>query len=789
LNKHELAMRFHRLGLYTFPVRYVKDGNGKFSKKPVVKWRDAELPNNAIAYQEYGVRLDARYLVVDVDIKDGKKGNDTWWKMVSLLKDPSMVNKHAERLICGTMSGGTHHFFKLPPGTRIKKKVDGFPDIDFLSEGAYIVGPGTNFGTGMPYAIVSGAIDDDYIPDCPEEWLVYIVQRETELRVEAKDFTNTSAALRQFRDYCASAPAAVEYHNGNDTTYKVACTARDLGIDDEHCFKIMWEVYNPRCHPPWDAAGIETVIQNAYAYAKGAAGGQDYSELLLTEAAQEDLNDSVEEGGYKWDYNRNGMPRANNENNVICYLTAKNKGDFQNEVWGAFRYNAFTESVEYSIAPPWYNPQTAAKSGKIDVPKYITPDEIGKLKHYLFQKYGYNAERQTIRHAVDFVARQYKYHPIRSWLRSLVWDGIPRLDDWLIAYCGAPDTPYVRAVGPKVLIGAVARIMDPGCKMDYTLILEGDQGVGKSTVCQILGVRPEWFASMRPDIDKDARQVLSTKWIVEYAEIDALGQREASQVKAYMTTSVDTYRAPYDTQPRDYPRQSIFIGTVNPTASMGYLNDPTGSRRFWPVRVTDIDRIGLKRDIDRLYAEAFARYNAGELAFVTEGVKELFELESELRQDVDPYVGLIKAYWIANPDIGLVSIQNIAVNVCNIRLENYDKRANKRVKNALGYLGWRITGQYKDNARPPLDRNVAFLDKFLPKLPQHVQELRQSLKYPKALKYADLHRLWDMGVLSNSDKQRLSRTLREQEGVKVYWDTKDRVSKVLIKPLVEEYEF
>lgn len=788
--KHKLASQFHGLGLFTFPVQLVRGENGKMVKKPMIKWRNTPIPDEPRDYQNYGVRLDGRFVVVDVDVKGGKKGADTWNKMRAMLSDENraILDDYSNRLQCTTMTGGKHHWFRLPEGMEIQKNVPGFPDIDFLSAGAYVVGPGTYFGTGTPYTIISGAIDEEYIIPYFREWQIATVKRETEYRAPDKDFTNTATALRQFAQYCESCPPAIEYTGGDNTTYKTAATARDLGIDKDHCFDIMWRVFNPRCQPAWDEGSLDTIIMNAYAYAKGGAGFQDYSHLLITPEVEDELDESLEAEGYRWNMNKSGSPIQDNEHNVICYMVAPNKGEFKNELWGIFRYNAFTDRPEYALAPPWYNPATALDS-RVTVPKDITEAELGNVKHYLFQKYGYSAERQTIYRAIDFVARQATYHPIRSWLKTLEWDGVPRLDSWLSAYCGVEDTEYARVIGPKVLIGAVARILEPGCKMDYTLVLEGEQGTGKSTVCEVLGIKQEWFATMRPDMDKDARQVLSRKWIVEFAEIDALGKREATTVKAFMATAVDTYRPPYGRAPADFPRQSIFIGTVNPGASYEYLNDPTGARRFWPVKTGDINIPALRRDAPQLYAEAVHAHKNGAMRYVGEEFQELLKAEVKQRQYIDPFVEGIREYWESNPDMSFVNIQWLAVNACNVRAEAYDARIRKRMIEALAHLGWKITGTMKQNARPPFSAvQDDDFDRFLRGVGLHIQELRQAITKRTTFTYQYLSRRWELGPLTTSMKHRLSRALREH-GAETNWCIKDRVTKVTFEPmLVEELE-
>lgn len=781
--RHDFASYFHQeLGLFTFPVTLVRSQDGKLVKKPsITKWRELPLPESPPLYQNYGIRLDPRYLVVDVDVKNGKRGQDTWNKMRAMLTpaNRAALDRMQERLQCVTMTGGRHHWFRLPPDIRITKNPAGFPDVEFLSEGAYVVGPGTDFGTGVPYAILSGAIDLDYLPMYPDEWIAATMWREKERRIEDREFTNSPAAIQQFTSYCQNCPPAIEGCMGDMTTLKVALTARDLGLDGEVCYRIMWAHFNPRCQPAWDEGGLETKIHNAYTYGSNGVGNEDYSHLLVAEGSQAhaDLDESVEEEGYRWNRTGKGAVKENDENNTICYLKARNRGEFQNELWGLFRYNSFTRSPEYVMAPPWYHPEEALEHDTY-VPTRLDDAELGHIKHFLFQKYGYVAKREVIYKAVDFVARHQSYHPIRSWLRSLEWDGVPRLEEWLAAYCGAESTAYTRAIGPKVLLGAVSRIMEPGCKMDYTLVLEGPQGSRKSTVCEILGVRKEWYAVLSPETDKDTRQILSRKWIIEYAEIDALGKREAASVKNFMTTATDTYRPPYGTGPEDFPRQSIFLGTVNPGAAGSYLNDGTGGRRFWPVETGDIDTEGLRADIEQLYAEAMALYRAGAKPYLSEQYSGLLAEEVAKRQIIDPITEALADYFSANPHEVHVNVKWLAVNVCNINVERYDANARRRVLEALKYLGWVACGKHKLYVRPVgWDESDPLIG-----IEHKMQAFRKELSRPTVFSYTYLARSLELGALNTALKQRFGRRLREMEGVEVFFSAEDRTSKIRVAP-------
>lgn len=208
-----------------------------------------------------------------------------------------------------------------------------------------------------------------------------------------------------------------------------------------------------------------------------------------------------------------------------------------------------------------------------------------------------------------YAAKLDSYDPVRDYMDRLDWDGKPRLDGWLARHAGAEDTELGAALFSKWMISAVARTFNPGCQADYTLILEGAQGLRKSTFLRTLA-GAEHFQDTIPDINgKDAKMACHGPLIIEFGELRNLTNKEVEHVKAFLTCRVDRYRPPYGREEVEKARRCVFAGSTNDSV---YLRDTTGNRRFWPVRVGRINIKRARRDRDQLWAEAVHRYREGE---------------------------------------------------------------------------------------------------------------------------------------------------------------------------------
>lgn len=245
--------------------------------------------------------------------------------------------------------------------------------------------------------------------------------------------------------------------------------------------------------------------------------------------------------------------------------------------------------------------------------------------------------------AVTALAMQNKRHPVREYLSALKWDGTTRLDGWLNELAGCPLNQYTKSVGAKTLIGAVARVMRPGCKVDTVLILEGEQGARKSSLVAALMPNEAWFSEdLGADIgSKDAMAGLAGKWVVELAELANMHKSESNAIKSFISRKVDHYRPSYGRRAMDFPRQTVLIGTTNIEGDGRYLRDPTGARRFWPVTCGEIDIPKAREIRDQLWAEALVRFSGGEQWWLDADGEKAARSAQEDRQEDNQWSGRV----------------------------------------------------------------------------------------------------------------------------------------------------
>lgn len=308
------------------------------------------------------------------------------------------------------------------------------------------------------------------------------------------------------------------------------------------------------------------------------------------------------------------------------------------ELAGKIALNEFANALVSSDPMPWQK----------EVGEWSDVDDL-RLGYWLAQ----NAEMpiggvNTLREAVVMAAHERCIHPVRDWLDGLKWDKVHRMDAWVHQCLGAPDNDYACRVGRYFLIMMVARIYRPGCKADTVLVLEGPQGAKKSTALKVLTGDAHFGDTPFVMGDKDSFMALRGKWCYEIAELDSLNRAEVTRAKAFLSSSIDSYRAPYSRSYENHPRQCVFAATTN---QYEYLRDLTGNRRFWPVIVGKIDLALLAEWREQLFAEAVEAFRSGEAWWPEEDeFAELFKPEIDKRMLDDPWITAINT-WLSDPEV------------------------------------------------------------------------------------------------------------------------------------------
>lgn len=340
---------------------------------------------------------------------------------------------------------------------------------------------------------------------------------------------------------------------------------------------------------------------------------------------------------------------------------------------GVLGHDTFAHRTVALSAPPWMPATNAwAPVGWADRDDALATEWL--------QHHEIAAGLETTRAAVETVACGRQFHPVLDYLGGLVWDQRKRLDRLTSTYLGAVRTPYMETVGRCALIGAVARIKQPGCKLDTVPIIEGPQGIKKSSAIRVLGGL--WFTDEIADFgSKDAAMQAASAWFIEIAELDAMSKAETSKVKAFISRTTDRFRPPFGRRVVESKRPSVFWGTTN---SDQYLKDETGARRFWPIQAGKIDLDALARDRDQLFAEAVYLFDRGDPWWMTTADIELdARSEQRARYVADPWEEPVSRYAHQHENL---SIREVLADVFNMADQEMDQRSQNRVAACLQQL-------------------------------------------------------------------------------------------------------
>lgn len=429
-------------------------------------------------------------------------------------------------------------------------------------------------------------------------------------------------------------------------------------------------------------------------------------EILQDEPSEEALSERLK-------YTKKGAIEQTIDN-VVAVLTC------DPNLAGTIGLNEMEHNIVAMSSLPW-NPSTKTR-------QWSDADD-SNLRYYMERKYDLKG-KDRIFDAVNVVAQQRAFHPVREYLDGCEWDRVPRVETLLVDYLGAEDTEYTRAVTRKALVAAVSRIYRPGCKFDYMLTLRGKQGIGKSALIAKLGGK--WFSDTFSTMQgKEAYEQVLGVWIMEIGELAGMRKAEAETIKLYISKQVDRFRPAYGRRTQEFPRQCIFVGTTNETQ---FLRDTTGNRRFWVVDTPNKARLSIWNDLTEetvrlIWGEAVAMYKAGEPLYLSKELEEQAREIQESFEEENPRVGIVSEYldrllpedweekdlyarrqWLESGAIGtvrrdIVCTMEIWAEALGQNPDKYDRYGGKEIRDIMACISdWKFRGRNSNRIIRPYGR-------------------------------------------------------------------------------------
>ena len=482
------------------------------------------------------------------------------------------------------------------------------------------------------------------------------------LRFMAPGSESRTPGVNVYRSNKSGNLIAYSHHGGHDPLSHRSCSAFDALLLLKHGgdFKAAFEAVKREAGawsemPTWKYAREDFGMEREL--------GGDNGEKLKKATS----------GSYKFILNSKGAPVA-----IIANVATMLR---ENPVWQDVL--AFDKLAGKILLRQPLPDATGNKPNRFEA-RTIEDSDVIKAAEWFQHNDFYMMKKEAVFDGMTIVAKENSFDPLEDKLLSLKWDGVFRLSDWLLTYCGAEVThtqskAYIRAAGLRWMISCVARSLRPGCKVDTALVLVGPQGKGKSTAGRILAY-DEWFGDALPPLhSKDSSDYLRGKWIVEFGEMATASRADVEEFKAFMTRQIEQFRPPYGRNVIDYPRRCVFFGTTNKDA---FLKDDTGNRRFWPVVVTQVDREALLQDRDQLWAEAVYLFKKGERWHLTDAEAELAAVQQEAFVIVDERVDLLRDKLKNYREV-------TTLQICALLEMKEEKKEQMEVASMLRYLGWK----------------------------------------------------------------------------------------------------
>lgn len=584
--------------------------------------------------------------VLDIDNKDGGQGSAT------LDTIELQYGKLPPTVSAQTPTSGRHLYFKRPINIQVPCSTGRIgTGIDVRGEGGYIILPPSEID-GKKYIWEEGhAPFQISIADAPY-WLLKIINAKEKVEFVV-DLNNTLKAHEPGRDY---------------SLFQISCIARNMGLKNyESLFAFIQGVNLHCCRPALPESDIVKICTSSLKYED-----QRIEKIENKETKVEEL--------LIWDRKDTGKLLTNYRNVLNIFKT--------DESLFSFKYNEFSHQISFIKKPFWIKHWTGEKN--------LDDNDILQIKQYFEKKHDIQPTVNIIVEAIQTIAYNRSYHPVREYLESLEWDKVPRIHTFLIDYFGAKDTDFNRTVSKLLFCAAVKRIYEPGCKYDYMIILEGKQGIGKSMALRALG--GDWFGEVSlTDRDRDTIDKIQGLWIIEVPELQVFQTKEIESLKAFLSTQKDRTRLAYARTSKDFPRQNVFVGTINPD-TLGYLRDMTGNRRFLPVECGNILVNDIYRNRDSFFAEAVFNVKKGYDIFISRELENVAEEEQIARVVIDPWEQYV-IDWLNDPikhTSDEFTIADVWKEAFNGELARLTRKEQIRIVHILKKIGYRCEIRWVD---------------------------------------------------------------------------------------------
>lgn len=548
---YDAAIEYAKKGFAVFPLKYrdkvpltrngCKDATTDVAQ--IKAWWQ-KYPNANIGLATGSVSQNV--FVIDLDI-DEDCGIDGYHSLEDWQREHG---DFPETWTAITGRGGYHLYYR--GNGRIKNRAGIIDGVDIRGNGGYVVAPPSIHKNGNRY-------EWEYSPD---EFEIAKTDNNVEYFLNHDD---------QKQGAAFTMPNIVAAGQRNQMLFRFACMMQAKGASDQSVFAATMAENESSCSPPLTEQEVRIIVSSATKYDKGKPIHID-SEGVATRENKDDVI-----GNPEWvlnfldcNHDKDGNIKSVKQF-VHNFEIVMDKDD---RFAGKIRFNEFAQQLYLCGNVPWE---------KEDNCRAWSSHDDSALFSLIQADYGLKS-RQDFADALKNVSMRNKFHPVRELLDSLTWDGKEHIRSLLPEYLGAEDSDYTYQVMRLWMLGAVSRVYKPGSKFDYTIILQGSQGIGKSTFLKLMALDDSWFNDSLDSLDSDkAVQSLTGSWIIELAELKSLARTAGGveSVKRFLTATQDKYRIPYERRADTFYRQCVFAGTTNKD---DFLQDETGNRRFLIVQ-------------------------------------------------------------------------------------------------------------------------------------------------------------------------------------------------------------